>query len=234
VARDPGLDVLLDLDGQVLVVDPDGGHWVKFTATRVPATREKPHGLDYSLTLHGPSGERLVGFDNAHPVGRRKRGTPQDHRHRFGEAIRLPGCCDPARGFLGRCGHGVAPERSDPMTTLKIGIASYEEMKARTMAIARGERRVTPREPKVWFTSTESFAKVLSAGNRELLRIIAEKAPESLDELAQLTGRAKSNLSRTLKTMEGYGLVRLERGQRGRISPKVTHDRIELDLPLTG
>jgi predicted transcriptional regulator len=120
------------------------------------------------------------------------------------------------------------------MTTLKIGIASYEQMKARTMAIARGERRVTPREPKVWFTSTESFAKVLSAGNRELLRIIAEKAPESLDELAQLTGRAKSNLSRTLKTMEGYGLVRLVRGVRGRISPKVTHDRIELDLPLTG
>lgn len=83
MARDPGLDVLLDLDGQVFVLDPDGGHWVKFTATRVPATREKPHGLDYSLTLHGPSGERLVGFDNAHPVGRRKRGTPQDHRHRL-------------------------------------------------------------------------------------------------------------------------------------------------------
>jgi predicted transcriptional regulator len=119
------------------------------------------------------------------------------------------------------------------MTTLKVGIASYEEMKARTLRIARGEHSVAPGEPKVWFTSTESFAKVLSAGNRELLRIIAEKAPGSLDELAQITGRAKSNLSRTLKTMEGYGLVRLERGERGRITPKVAHDRVELDLPLT-
>ena len=36
-----------------------------------------------SLTLHGPDGERLVGFDNAHPAGRQKRGEPQDHRHRF-------------------------------------------------------------------------------------------------------------------------------------------------------
>jgi len=36
-------------------------------------------------------------------------------------------------------------------------------------------------------------------GHRELLRIIAEKGPGSLDELAQITGRAKSNLSRTLK-----------------------------------
>ena len=119
------------------------------------------------------------------------------------------------------------------MTTLKVGIASYEEMKARTMRIACGEQRVAPDEPKVWFTSTESFAKVLSAGNRELLRIIAEKAPGSLNELAQMTGRAKSNLSRTLKTMAGYGLVRLERGERGRITPKVAADRVELDLPLT-
>jgi predicted transcriptional regulator len=119
------------------------------------------------------------------------------------------------------------------MTTLKVGIASFEEMKARTIAVAHGTRRVAASEPKVWFTSTESFAKVLSAGNRELLRIIADQAPGSLDELARITGRAKSNLSRTLKTMAGYGLVRLERGERGRIAPKVTHDRVELDLPLT-
>jgi hypothetical protein len=30
------MDSLLDLDGQVLVVDPEGGHWVKFVVTRVP------------------------------------------------------------------------------------------------------------------------------------------------------------------------------------------------------
>ena len=119
------------------------------------------------------------------------------------------------------------------MTTLKVGIASYEQMKARTMAVARGEHRTGSSEPQVWFTSTESFAKVLSAGNRELLRVIAEQSPGSLDELARITGKAKSNLSRTLRTMEGYGLVRLERGERGRIAPKVTHDRVELDLQLT-
>ncbi len=79
--RDPTLDVLLDLDGQVLVVDPEGGHWVRFVVTRAPVSTEKPHGLDYSLTLHGSSGERLVGFDNAHPVAKQARGEPQDHRH---------------------------------------------------------------------------------------------------------------------------------------------------------
>src|SRR5271170_2407087 len=53
VSRDPTLDVLLDLDGKVLVVDPEGGHWVRFVVTRVSVSHEKPHGLDYSLTLHG-------------------------------------------------------------------------------------------------------------------------------------------------------------------------------------
>jgi len=32
--------------------------------------------------------------------------------------------------------------------------------------------------------------------------------------------------------MANYGLVRLERGPRGRIAAKVMHDRIELELPL--
>jgi len=81
--RDPTLDVLLDLDGQILVVDPANGHWVRFVVTRVPVSPEKPHGIVYSLTLHGPDGERLVGFDNAHPVAKRKRGGAHDHRHRL-------------------------------------------------------------------------------------------------------------------------------------------------------
>ena len=79
--RDSALDTLLDLDGITLIVEPDGGHWVRFVVTQIPPTPEKPHGLDYSLTLHGPNGERLVGFDNAHPAGKQKRGNPQDHRH---------------------------------------------------------------------------------------------------------------------------------------------------------
>jgi hypothetical protein len=36
--RDPSLDMLLDLDGQVLVVDPDGRHWVRFVVTLVPGS----------------------------------------------------------------------------------------------------------------------------------------------------------------------------------------------------
>jgi hypothetical protein len=69
--------------GRVFVVDPEGDNWVRFVVTRVPVSPEKPHGIDYSLTLHGPDGERLVGFDNAHPIALQRRGEPQDHRHRL-------------------------------------------------------------------------------------------------------------------------------------------------------
>jgi len=119
------------------------------------------------------------------------------------------------------------------MKTLKIGIASYEEMKARTIAIARGELRPKAGEPKVWFTSTESFAKVLSNRNRALLAVIAATHPSSLQELAKRTGRKTSNLSRTLKTMEHYGFVRLNRGERGRIRPEVPYNSISLELPFS-
>jgi len=88
VERDPSLDALLDLDGQVLVIDPETKHWVRFVVRRVPASEAKLHGLDYSLTLHGPDGERLMGFDNAHPVKSRSGpgggpGSAFDHKHRL-------------------------------------------------------------------------------------------------------------------------------------------------------
>ena len=63
------------------------------------------------------------------------------------------------------------------MTTLRVGIAPYEHFKARTMAIARGQLRPAADDPKVWFTSIESFAKVLSDRNRALLALIAETNP---------------------------------------------------------
>jgi len=79
--RDPSLDTLLDLDGQVLVND-EAGYLVKFVVHQVPATPDKPHGLDYTLTMDGPDGVRLVGFDNAHSVAGRGRGA-KDHKHRL-------------------------------------------------------------------------------------------------------------------------------------------------------
>ncbi|MDQ2774489.1 MAG: DUF6516 family protein [Acidobacteriota bacterium] len=90
--RDPSLDTLLDLDGQILVIDPETRHWVRFVVRRVPASESKPHGLDYSLTLHGPENERLAGFNNAHPVRVKsgpggRAGGAFDHRHQLERVV---------------------------------------------------------------------------------------------------------------------------------------------------
>ena len=118
------------------------------------------------------------------------------------------------------------------MKTLKIGIADYDRMKARTMAIARGAHKPARGEPTVWFASIESFAKVLSQRNRELLAMIGREKPSSVTELAKISGRSKSNLSRTLKTMSRYGLVELKEGARGTLVPRTPYDRVRLDVSL--
>ena len=118
------------------------------------------------------------------------------------------------------------------MKTLRIGIASMADMKARTMAVARGEVTLGPDEPKLWFTSIESLARVLSDKNRLLLDLIIEQQPNSLAELEALSGRAKSNLSRTLKSMERFGLVELLKGEKGTLKPLVPYQEIKLDLPI--
>jgi len=84
--RDPSLDALLDLDGHVFIVDEKANFWVKFEVRRIEPTADKPHGLDYSLTLHNSDGERLVGFDNAHAVtgsGPARKRQTWDHKHRL-------------------------------------------------------------------------------------------------------------------------------------------------------
>lgn len=65
--------------------------------------------------------------------------------------------------------------------------------------------------PTIWFASWRQLAGVLSDENRELLRLMQQKQPRTVLELAALSGRAASNLSRTLRNLEGHGLVRLHR-----------------------
>ena len=115
--------------------------------------------------------------------------------------------------------------------TIKIGIISRKNYKKRTLAIAKGEYKPKRGEPKVWFESVQSMAQVLSSENQELLRIIDEKKPKSLKELEAVSGRKRSNLSRTLKTMSRYGIVDLVKQERT-VKPvvKATDFKVEFGL----
>lgn len=97
---------------------------------------------------------------------------------------------------------------------INIGIMPQDKMRERMIAIAKGEYKPKANEPKIWFSSMKSLAEVLSDENRALLKVIQESQPQSLNILAELTGRKQSNLSRTLKTMSNYGLVEMVRVKR--------------------
>ncbi len=82
----PGIDTLLELGGSIL--DQEHGYWIKIEAHAVDSSADIPHGVRYSLTLHNPSGKRILGYDNAHGVKPPKKFKfagqrfTYDHRHR--------------------------------------------------------------------------------------------------------------------------------------------------------
>lgn len=73
-----------------------------------------------------------------------------------------------------------------------------------------------PVMPTIWFDSWRQLAGLLSDENRELLRIMRDRQPRTVAELSVLSGRATSNLSRTLKNLEDHGLVRMHRSAGSR------------------
>jgi len=115
------------------------------------------------------------------------------------------------------------------MKVIKIGIATQDSIRNRMLAIARGEVKVKPSDPKIWFTSMRSLSQVLSDENRALLDVIRSSRPVSVSELAELTGRKQGNVSRTLKTMSNYGLIKMQKRDRA-LMPIACGDRFEISV----
>jgi hypothetical protein len=85
-----GWDYILDLHRQK--IGYDNGYWVTIRAVRIEPDDGRPHGLQYSLTLHDENDDRILGYDNSHgvdvatgPAKRLKRPNPFDHIDRRGK-----------------------------------------------------------------------------------------------------------------------------------------------------
>lgn len=117
---------------------------------------------------------------------------------------------------------------------VRIGIMSEELIRIRLLAIAQGKYQPKKNEPKMWFTSINAISQLLRPENLELLRLIQSQKPESLTQLAELTGRAKSNLSNTLKNLSDKGFVRLEPSCSNSLKPVAIYTDFEIvtDLKL--
>ena len=113
------------------------------------------------------------------------------------------------------------------MTRFKIqSLPLREQMRA----VARGERPAPPDAAMPSFNSVEALVRLLTPQNRKLLAIIRDRKPRSVAELAQMTGRAQPNLTRTLAKLEGAGFIKLKTvGRRKAPSAAVKKIVVEID-----
>lgn len=86
----------------------------------------------------------------------------------------------------------------------------------------------------VYFTSLEAMRKALTPKRIELVHLIREKAPDSIYELARLSGRDIKNVQEDITLLARIGLVALSRTKtaRERIIPRVSYDRLQLQIPV--
>lgn len=109
-------------------------------------------------------------------------------------------------------------------------IQSLSALEEEMRAVARGEKPAPADAASPSFTSVEALARLLTPENRHLLATIRDRKPQSVAELAELTGRAEPNLLRTLEKLRAAGLVRMEQAGRRRVPmPMVGKIVVEID-----
>ena len=114
--------------------------------------------------------------------------------------------------------------------TLKEGLDQFER-------VIRGVERGHPSKPQptsTHFISLNAVLKVLTQRRLELMRLIRERRPSSLYELAHLAGRDIKNVHEDISLLERLGFVQLthQRTHRRRCVPHVHYDTLNLKIPV--
>lgn len=89
-------------------------------------------------------------------------------------------------------------------------------------AVARGERKPSPRP-------ASPLLNALSAESLELLQALGLRRPATVGQLADILGKAQSNVSRTLQRLAGHGLVRLVRAGK-EVRPELISSVVKINL----
>jgi len=115
-----------------------------------------------------------------------------------------------------------------------ITIKSHEQTMAEFAgicdAVIRGES-VTPEEPQYSFTSFEAFRKAMTPQRFALLKVIREKKPESIKELAAITGRDMKNISEDIKVLLEMDLIEMEKNGKNK-APRLHYDGFRLEVAV--
>ncbi len=120
--------------------------------------------------------------------------------------------------------------------TVKIGIKSLEDVlgdtKEAMKKLERGEK--VKSEKGLYFESIYGFRKALTPKRLELLHLIREKQPESIQELARLAKRNIKSVATDITILEDLGLIDMKRKRVGRreSTPTVNYNKISLEIEV--
>ncbi len=108
-----------------------------------------------------------------------------------------------------------------------IGIMPESMFRERVMAIARGQYVPAEGGPKVWFSSLVALGQILNNDNIALLCQMDSEKPETISELAKISGREVSNLSTTLSSLEKHGFIKKVKN-KGSVKPVAIFTEFEI------
>lgn len=120
---------------------------------------------------------------------------------------------------------------------ITIGIKSVEAMLNEAKDVMKhlehGEK-VSKKKTGVYFESLEVMRKAITEERLRILRVIKEKHPSSIYELAKMLNRNLKNVSDDVHYLADLGLIELEKTKDGRerTTPFVNYEKILLEIPV--
>ena len=90
------------------------------------------------------------------------------------------------------------------------------------------------KEEGIYFDSIDNMRAVLTNNRLLILKIIRERKPNSVYELAKMLDRDLKNVNQDLKLLAEVGLVTLEKieDDKKRVIPHVDYGKILLEIPV--
>ncbi|MBI2211263.1 MAG: hypothetical protein HYU47_11850 [Deltaproteobacteria bacterium] len=115
---------------------------------------------------------------------------------------------------------------------VKIGLRSSDDVlreAAETMKRVAAGKRVKPKGHRLFFTSPEALRRFLTPKRLELIRLIRERRPDSINELAALARRDFKRVYEDVMGLAEAGLLELATNKGRKKAPRVA-DELRLEI----
>jgi len=115
---------------------------------------------------------------------------------------------------------------------VEIGIRSTDDVlkeAAETMRSVASGKNVKSKGRRIFFTSGEALRRFLTPKRLELIRLIRERRPDSINELAALAHRDFKRVYEDIMSLNEAGLVDLARDKGRKRAPRVA-DELRLEI----